>query len=207
LGAVGGALLVLAAFMAGSIPWGLVLGRALGGVDIRTVGSRSTGATNALRVLGWRVSLAVFVLDFLKGLVPVVVGRLLGLDPWIVGAAGVAAVVGHCWSPWIGFKGGKGMATGAGAAIGLAPWLLLLLPVTVLIVWLTRYVSLGSLVSALGAVVAVVVAAAYGSLSWAWVVAVTLMVAIIVAKHQSNIQRLLSGTERRFGESANPTAS
>jgi glycerol-3-phosphate acyltransferase PlsY len=195
--------LILAGFLSGSVPWGLVIGRARG-VDLRQIGSRSTGATNALRVLGWRASLAVFVLDFLKGLVPVVVGRLLGADTWVVGATAVAAVVGHCWSPWIGFRGGKGMATGAGAAIGLAPWLILLMPVTIGVVWLTRFVSLGSILTVTLAGLAVVIAALVGSLSWAWVVAVVLMAAIVVAKHQSNIQRLLSGTERRFGESVTP---
>jgi glycerol-3-phosphate acyltransferase PlsY len=200
---LGGAALILLGFLSGSVPWGLVVGRARG-VDLRQVGSRSTGATNALRALGWRASLAVFLLDFLKGFVPVLMGRLLGLDAWIVGATAVATVIGHCWSPWIGFRGGKGMATGGGAAIGLVPWLFLLLPVTVGVVWLTRYVSLGSILTALLAGVAVAIAALAGSLSWAWVVAVVLMATIVLVKHQSNIQRLLTGTERRFGESVTP---
>jgi glycerol-3-phosphate acyltransferase PlsY len=199
---LGGALLILGAFLAGSIPWGLVLGRRLTGVDIRQHGSRSTGTTNALRVLGWRISAAVFALDFLKGLLPVLVGRWAGFDDWVVGAAGVAAVAGHCWSPWIRFKGGKGMATGAGAAIGLFPWLLLLGLVMVGVVWLTRYVSLGSIVTAVLAGVVVAAAAALGWMHWAWVAAVAGMAAIVVAQHRSNIRRLLSGTERRFGEPA-----
>jgi glycerol-3-phosphate acyltransferase PlsY len=201
----GAGLLIVGAFVAGSIPWGLVLGRLATGVDIRDFGSKSTGTTNALRVLGWRVSLAVFLLDFLKGLLPVLIGRWAGFDEWIVGAAGVAAVVGHCWSPWIHFKGGKGMATGAGAAIGMAPWLVLLLPVTVLVVWLTRFVSLGSIITAILAAVLIAGSAAFGWVGWTWVVAVGLMAAIVVGKHHTNIRRLVTGTERRFGESARQT--
>jgi glycerol-3-phosphate acyltransferase PlsY len=198
-------LLILGGFVSGSVPWGLVLGRLVTGVDLRQHGSQSTGTTNALRVLGWRVSLAVFALDFVKGLLPVLVGRWLGLDDWIVGIAGVAAVVGHCWSPWIHFKGGKGMATGAGAAIGLAPWLLLLFPVTIGIVWLTRYVSLGSIVTAVLAGLIIVGSAIFGWVGWPWVAAVIAMAAIVIVKHHTNIRRLLTGTENRFGDSARPT--
>ena len=202
---LGGALLILGGYLAGSIPWGLILGRVFAGVDIRGHGSRSTGTTNALRVFGWRISLAVFILDFLKGMLPVLIGQWAGADDWAVAAAGVAAVVGHCWSPWIRFQGGKGMATGAGAAIGLAPWLLLLFPVTIGIVWLTRYVSLGSIVTAVLAGLVVVGSAVVGWVGWPWVAAVIAMAAIVIAKHPTNIRRLVTGTERRFGESARPT--
>ena len=201
---VGSALLILGGYLAGSIPWGLVIGRFVTGVDIRQHGSRSTGATNALRVLGWRASLAVLILDFLKGLLPVLIARWSGADEWVVGAVGVAAVIGHCWSPWIHFQGGKGMATGAGAAIGLAPWLLLLLPITAAIVWLTRYVSLGSIITAALAGLLVAGAAIEGWINWAWVAAVVVMAGIVVLKHQGNIQRLLNGTERRFGDPVLP---
>ena len=113
-------LLVGAAYAAGALPWGYLLGRLFGNVDIRKHGSGGTGATNALRLLGWRISLAVFVLDVLKGFLPVVAARWLDLDDGWIAAIAVAAVVGHCWSPFIGFTGGKGMATGGGAAVGLA---------------------------------------------------------------------------------------
>jgi glycerol-3-phosphate acyltransferase PlsY len=139
------ALLILVGYLSGSVPWGVLLGRWLGNVDLRRHGSGSIGATNALRLLGWRASVAVFLLDFGKGFVPVAIARLAGLDGWWVAVVGVAAVVGHCWSPLIGFKGGKGMATGAGAAAGLFPWVLLVFPLMVLVVALTRYVSLASL--------------------------------------------------------------
>lgn len=200
-------LLILVGYLAGAIPWGLVIGRLVAHVDIRRYGSGSTGATNALRVLGWRASAVVFLLDFLKGLLPVLLARATGRPGWVVAAVGIAAVLGHCWSPFIGFTGGKGMATGAGAATAIAPWILLLLPMMVLVVALTRYVSLGSILTSLAAAVAILVAALLGQASWAGVVGVAVMAAVIVGKHRGNIRRLLAGTERRLGEPAGPPAS
>lgn len=199
---VGAALLVVAAYAAGAVPWGLLLGRWTKNVDLRQHGSRSTGATNALRVLGWRVSLAVFVLDFLKGFVPVTVAQAVGLDGGWVAAVGVATVAGHCWSPAIGFRGGKGMATGAGAAAAMVPAVLLILPLVVAIVAVTRYVSLASLTASVVAAGLVIAMAFSGSLPWSVALGIVAITAIIVVQHHSNIQRLLSGTERRFGEPA-----
>ncbi len=117
-----------------------------------------------------------------------------------VAAAAVAAVAGHCWSPFIGFKGGKGVATGAGAAIALFPQILLIVPVMALVVWTTKYVSLGSLTAAgLGALLAVAYAAA-GMLDWASAVAILAISGIIAIRHEGNIRRLLNGNERRIGE-------
>ncbi|HEV2109086.1 MAG TPA: glycerol-3-phosphate 1-O-acyltransferase PlsY [Thermomicrobiales bacterium] len=195
-----GLLLVVAAYLLGGIPWGVVLGRIAGGVDLRKVGSGATGTTNALRVLGWRISAAVFLLDFFKGMLPVVIGRWLGLDYWLIAAAGVAAVAGHCWSPFINFRGGKGMATGGGVAVGMFPWLVLLGLVTVLVTWLTRYVSLGSLATAAAGVAITLLAAWSGELPWQAVLAIAIIAGIIVWKHHGNIERLIHGTERRFGE-------
>ncbi len=197
---VGGLLPVIVAYLLGAIPWGIVLGRMRGGVDLRTVGSGGTGTTNALRVFGWRISAAVFLLDFLKGLIPVVIARWAGLDNWLVAATGVAAVAGHCWSPFISFRGGKGMATGGGAAVGMFPWLVLLGLVTVVVTWLTRYVSLGSIATAAAGVAITLVAAWTGALPWQNVLATAVIAVIIVVKHHGNIARLLNGTERRFGE-------
>lgn len=199
---VGGALLVAVAYAAGAVPWGFLLGKHFVNVDLRQHGSGGTGATNALRVLGWRISLVVFVLDFMKGFVPVAAARLLGLDGWWIAAVGVASVVGHCWSPFIGFRGGKGMATGAGAAAALFPAVLLVFPVVVLVVALTRYVSLASLTASVLVSLAVVALALTGQIHWSIPAAILAMTAIIVIQHQSNIRRLLSGTERRFGEPA-----
>jgi glycerol-3-phosphate acyltransferase PlsY len=191
-------LLIVVAYLVGAVPWGLVLGK-INGVDVRAHGSGGTGATNTLRLLGWRVAASVFVLDFLKGLVPVLVARWLDAPDWTVGAVAVATVIGHCWPVYIGFKGGKGMATSGGAAVGLAWWLVLILLPMIGIVYFTRYVSLASLAAAIvGPVIALVVSAT-GHLPWSWSIATVLMGAIIVWQHRTNIQRLLSGTERKFG--------
>lgn len=195
-----GIVLVIGSYLLGAVPWGVVLGRLTSGVDLRKLGSGATGTTNALRVLGWRISIAVFVLDFLKGLIPVVIGRWMGLDYWLIAATAVAAVAGHCWSPFISFRGGKGMATGGGAVVGMFPWLLLLGLVTVLVTWLTRYVSLASLTTAATGVGITLIAAWIGDLPWQAVLGTAVITGIIVFKHHGNIQRLLNGTERRFGE-------
>jgi len=191
-------LLVIAAYLIGAVPWGLVLGK-VNGIDVRSHGSGGTGATNTLRLLGWKVAGSVFLLDFLKGLVPVLVARWLDAPHWAVGAVAVATVVGHCWPVYIGFKGGKGMATSGGAAVGLAWWLLIILLPMIGIVYLTRYVSLASLAAAVvGPVVALIVSAT-GHLPWSWSIATVAMGAIIILQHRANIQRLLNGTERKFG--------
>ncbi|MGN6484042.1 MAG: glycerol-3-phosphate 1-O-acyltransferase PlsY [Thermomicrobiales bacterium] len=194
-----GIVLVVAAYALGAIPWGVVLGKTFAGVDVRQYGSKSIGATNALRVLGRKFSIAVLVLDMLKGVLPVVIGRMAGLPDWSIGLAALAAVVGHCWSPYIGFTGGKGVATGGGAGVALFPWLLLLIPVIVVVVVLTRYVSLGSIVTVALASIAAVITAAAGHLPWSWAIAIVLMSAIIVQRHHANIARLRAGTENKFG--------
>jgi glycerol-3-phosphate acyltransferase PlsY len=195
-----GPLLVLIGLVAGAVPFGYLAGRSLQGIDLRDVGSGGTGATNVLRTLGKKASAAVLVLDFLKGLLPVLAARWLGLDAWWIAAAAVATVIGHCWSPFIGFKGGKGVATGGGASIALFPPVLLVIPVILLVIWQTRYVSLGSL---LGAGLAVLLAAAFalaGQLPWAFVLAIAAIAAIIVFRHRENIERLRTGKERKLGQ-------
>ncbi len=195
-------LLVLIAYAAGAVPWGVWPGGWFQDVDLRRHGSGGTGATNALRVLGWRISLVVFVLDFLKGFLPVVLARVVGLDGWWVTVVGLAAVVGHCWSPLLLFAGGKGMATGAGAAAAMFPWVLLVFPLMVLIVLLTRYVSLASIVGSLAVSAVVVILGVLGLVAWSITVANLAITGIIVVKHQGNIRRILAGTERSFGEPA-----
>ena len=200
-GPLAGIALLIASFLIGAIPWGYVAGKASRGIDLRTVGSGGTGATNVLRTLGGRASALVALLDILKGLLPVIVARAAGFDAAWVATAAVATVAGHCWSPFIGFKGGKGVATGAGAAIALFPQIVLIVPVMGLVVWTTKYVSLGSLTAAaLGALLAMTYAAA-GMLDWASAVAILVISGIITIRHEGNIRRLLNGSERRIGES------
>ena len=192
-------LAVLAGYLIGAVPTGVLIGR-LRGVDPRASGSGRTGTTNAFRTLGPRWAAAVAVLDVLKGVAAVLIGNSLGFGPWAGALAAVAAVIGHVRSIFIGFTGGRGAATGAGAMLVLAPIAILVaLPEFLLIVWRTRLVSLGSVMAA---VTVALVAAALYSVGWAGlevVVASALIGLVVVLAHTDNIQRLLAGTERRIG--------
>lgn len=199
-GQLAGVALVTASFLTGAVPWGFLLGKVSRGIDLRSVGSGGTGATNVLRTLGPGASALVAVLDILKGVLPVVVAKSTGFDPTWIAAAAVAAVAGHCWSPFIGFKGGKGVATGAGAAIALLPQLLVIVPVMAFIVWATKYVSLGSLTAAGIAALLALAYAAAGELDWAAATAILAIAGIIAIRHEANIRRLMNGSERRLGE-------
>lgn len=199
-GGLPGALLLGLAFLLGAIPWGYLLARSTRDIDLRQVGSGGTGATNVQRAVGTRASIVVSVLDFLKGFLPVLLAKRLGLDPWWVGGVAVAAVVGHCWSPFIGFKGGKGVATGAGAAVALFPATLVAVPVLAVVVATTRYMSLGSLAASGLTAMLALAAAATDRLNWPAAWAIVAMFAIIAWRHESNMRRLLNGTERRLGE-------
>ena len=190
---------IAAAYASGSVPWGVVLGRLIKGIDIRTIGSGNTGATNAMRALGWRIALAVAVLDLFKGLVPILVARWLDAPAWTVAIMAIAATAGHCWSPFMKFRGGKGMATGGGAAIGLLPWLLTMLPLMIIIVLITRYVSLASLIATITGTTIAFIFAATSEFAWSWAFAIFVIATVIIGKHWGNILRLLNGTERRFG--------
>lgn len=190
----------LAAFFIGAVPWGLVLGKWLKGVDIRKSGSGATGTTNSLRILGWRIALAIFLLDFGKGVLPVVLARWWDLPDWAVALAAVAATAGHCWSPYIRMKGGKGMATGGGASVAMFPWLVLFLLFVIAVVWVTRYVSLASILTALIGPTVVVILAFMGKVPGWWAVGIVGIGIIIVIQHRSNIKRLLNGTENKFGQ-------
>lgn len=191
---------VLVGYLIGAIPSGVLVGR-LRGVDPRASGSGRTGTTNALRTLGPRWAAAVAVLDVAKGVVAVLVGNLIGPDAWGGALAAVAAVAGHVRSVFIGFSGGRGAATGAGALLVLAP---LAIGVAVVefafVVWRTRLVSLGSIMAAI--TVALVAAALY-SAGWVGpevVVGAALIGLVVVLSHADNIRRLLAGTERRIGD-------
>jgi glycerol-3-phosphate acyltransferase PlsY len=194
----GGLLLVLSGYLAGAIPWGVMLGKLFAGTDLRKHGSQSTGATNAYRVLGWQISLSVLVLDFVKGFVPVLVARWLDAPAWVIGAVAVATVVGHCWSVFIGFGGGKGVATGGGALVALLPIVLLALPVILIVVAVTRFVSLASIIGSLLAAGIAIGLWIAGEQPVAFAIAASAIAAIVIYRHQSNIERLRSGTERRL---------
>ena len=196
----------LLAYLLGSIPTGFLVARARG-VDIREVGSGNIGATNVFRVLGKRWGLAVLLLDFAKGLgacllTPIVVRALFRLSTESEGPialallAAVCAVLGHNFTVWLRFKGGKGVATTAGALTALVPWALLIgLGVWMTLFILTRYVSAGSI----GAAVAIPVATWFTTDGDPILTILTSALGFMaIVKHRSNIQRLLAGTESRI---------
>jgi glycerol-3-phosphate acyltransferase PlsY len=188
-------LFLFIAYLLGSVPTGLLLARMVGGVDIRTAGSGNIGATNVYRTLGRTVGVMTLVGDCLKGLLPVLVAKQLGYaEIWIL-AIGLAAFLGHVFTIFLRFKGGKGVATALGVFLGVAPLAVsIVLLVFIIIVWVTRYISLGSILAAAAMPLAVwLLKASPVQISMTAVVAL-----IVIAKHHENIRRLLSGTESKF---------
>lgn len=194
---------VLGSYLLGSVPFAYLLGR-LVGKDIRQEGSRNIGATNLWRVSGWKLGLTAFFLDFAKGLVAVL--ALGGLaeggvpQPYQAILAAVGAVLGHNFPVWLRFKGGKGVATSAGAVAGLM-WLPFVVAICVFIVVVAvfHYISLGSMVSSVTLVVAcaLLLPQPLGADLPLLVMAALLSVMLIV-RHRGNISRILAGTENRF---------
>jgi glycerol-3-phosphate acyltransferase PlsY len=203
-GLPGALLLIVVGYLLGAIPFGLIVGRLAGGIDPRAVGSRRTGATNVLRSVGRGGAAAVFVLDLAKGLVAVLLARWLfaGAEREVVAAAsGAAAIVGHIRSIFMGFAGGRGVATSLGGLIGMSPLVAVIVaPVAILVIWRSRYVSLGSLTGVALAAVACAFLAVAGAASIASLGYTLVAALLVVAAHADNIGRLLAGSERRLGE-------
>lgn len=191
------ALWLLAAYLLGATPTAYLAGRLARGIDLREHGSRNLGATNVYRVLGWGWAIPVALIDIAKGAVPVMLFvRWAATEPWLAIAVGIAAVLGHMFSPYVGFKGGKGVATAAGMFVALAPLAVVIaLPIWGMCLWLTGYVSLSSIIAAttFPLVVRVTRPDAAATL-WASVA----LAALIVFTHRGNIRRLVAGTENRF---------
>ncbi len=191
------ALALGAAYLVGALPLGFLVARAFGVGDIRRHGSGTIGATNVLRAAGWVPALLTLGGDIAKGYLAVAAGAALAGDPAVRAAAAVAAIVGNCWSVFLGFRGGKGVATGLGGLLAVVPWAVApAVPVWLAVAVTTRYVSLGSILGALCVPLGALLLG-YGAPA---VVAALAAAAIIVARHHENIGRLLAGTERRLGE-------
>jgi glycerol-3-phosphate acyltransferase PlsY len=196
--------LVIGAYLLGSVSFSYLIVKAKEGKDVRTVGSGNAGATNVLRASGKGPAILVLLLDVAKGIVAVAVPRALEAPPGVVGAAAVAVVLGHVFPVFLGFRGGKGVATSAGALGALAPAAMLFtLLVFVALVYWKRFVSLGSMAAA----------AAFPLIAWTgqrlgwvrnrdpWLIAASAAIAlIIIVKHRTNLRRLLQGSEPRLGE-------
>lgn len=188
-------LLFIISYLIGSIPNGLVVGKLVGGVDLRQFGSKNIGATNAFRVLGPWPALAVFLTDAAKGVAGVYLGQYLIGTPLAQLAGGIAAIAGHNWSVFLGFKGGRGVATGLGVIAVLSPKVtLVVFAVWALIVYFTRYVSLGSIVAA--ALVPVTMWF-FGEITEFLVFGVIAALFVII-RHRPNIERLLKGEELKI---------
>jgi glycerol-3-phosphate acyltransferase PlsY len=232
------ALLILAAFLAGSVPFGLLIARSRG-IDIRKHGSGNIGATNVLRVMGAGPGGLCFLLDMLKGLLPTAAAGLWThaaswretyhtdlpqSQAWLWLAVMAASVFGHMFSPWVGFRGGKGVATGFGAMLGMHPYLsvpaVAALAVWIVVAAITRYAGLASVVAALALPVCVLMWAVTRAAfilhipaeampghrdSWVpFLIVTSLLGAMVVVKHRGNLRRMFSGTETRIGQRKAP---
>ena len=192
--------LVGVGYLAGSIPWGLLIVRTLRGVDVRSYGSGRTGMTNVMRTAGRPAAVAALAADVGKGVGMVVVAKTLTPDAAIHAAVAGAVVVGHVWPVFAGFRGGRGIATGVGTAGMLDPlgaaigFLMVFVP----IVGVTRYVSLGSVLAVVAVVVVFTVKAAIGELPIPYLWYVLVVGGLIIWMHRDNIQRLRAGTERKL---------
>ena len=184
----------VASFVCGSIPWGILAGR-IKGIDLREHGSRNIGATNTLRVLGKGPGIAVLVLDTAKGWLPVFLAKSAGLHGDPVTGVALLAVLGHIYSPWVRFRGGKGVATTLGILFGLDPRIAGLTLAVFLVVFLVagRRVSVGSMVASL----------AQAAMFWAFPghalsekILTSIVALFIVVRHRDNIKRLLKGEEK-----------
>ena len=192
------ALLLLAiGYLLGAIPSGYIAGRWLKGIDLRNCGSGSTGATNVLRNVGKGPALAVFLIDVGKGALAVLLAKSVGLNDWIQVLAGLAALAGHIWPMWLGWNGGKAVATGFGMFLGLAwPVGLACFGLFMAMISIFRIVSLSSVVAAIGLPLLILLSGG----SSAFLVVSLVASLMVLWRHRSNIKRLIAGTEPRIGQ-------
>lgn len=191
--ALNAVLAILAAYLLGATPTSYIAGKLGRGIDLREHGSKNLGATNVYRLLGWKYAIPVALFDIAKGAVPVLV---FSHPAWLSVAVGGAAVLGHMFSPYVSFKGGKGVATAAGMFLALAPLAVLIaIVVWVICLWLTGYVSLSSIIAVLTVPVSIALLQPHSPyVFWASIA----LVGLIIFAHRRNISRLIAGTENRF---------
>lgn len=199
---------MLLGYFIGSTPIGLIAGK-MKGIDIRQHGSGNIGATNVLRTLGKPVGITVLVFDILKGIIPVLIAKLLSDSSIVHIAAAIATIMGHNFTFWLKFKGGKGIATTAGTMLPLVPVALVIsVALWILLFKVTRYVSVASIAAAVVIpVVEFIRSAIKGDFQSRWAILIYCLVLSVLAvwKHRSNIQRLMNGTESRFAKKSKET--
>jgi len=190
---------VAGAYLVGGVPFGFLIGK-MRGVDIRTAGSKNIGATNVYRVVGPKWGFLAFACDFLKGFLPVFAAlRVFGAGSDVPVAVGLACVVGHTLTPYMKFKGGKGVATAFGMLMALIPALTgAAFLLFVVVVWLSHYISLGSCLAALFLGVMIWVPTPLAKANLSLQVVMTLLAVFVIWKHRSNIARLKAGTENKI---------
>jgi glycerol-3-phosphate acyltransferase PlsY len=207
-------LLIPGAYLVGAVPWGLLIGKWIGGVDVRSTGSGNTGSSNVLRSAGAKPAILVLILDIAKGTVSVLVARALAdatdltslQTSYLEVSAATAALVGHNWPIYLKFKGGKGVATGLGGALALFPiGGVVALIVAVSLMKITRYISLGSIIGVPLGGLSLVLFGFLGEFSAVYGIYGAAASIIIVGRHRANIVRLLAGTEARLGQPAAKT--
>jgi acyl phosphate:glycerol-3-phosphate acyltransferase len=187
--------ILLAAYLLGAIPFGYIFARLIGKTDIREHGSGNIGATNILRVMGWKVALPVFVLDLLKGFAAVFLAKAVGGQPILQLAAGMLAMLGHSFPVFIGFKGGKAAATASGVLLAISGWVTLaLFASAVLVLALTGYVSLASIT---GSLLLPLYFWIFG-FEPVYIYFGLAAALLIIVRHQANIKRLLNGNESKL---------
>jgi acyl phosphate:glycerol-3-phosphate acyltransferase len=201
------AVLLIGSYLLGSIPFGYLAGR-LVGIDIRQAGSGNVGATNVVRLLGKGYGYPVFALDVLKGFAAVKIAMLMALgrppewnSPEMFGIlAAVSSVLGHLYPPWLKFRGGKGVATSAGALLALTPVATLIgVAIWIIVFWLTRYVSLASITAAIVLPIVILLISSRNQNKGKLLVYASACVAVVVIwRHRSNVSRLMRGVEQRF---------
>jgi glycerol-3-phosphate acyltransferase PlsY len=192
-------LMLVVAYLLGSIPFAFIAVKLVGKGDVREVGSGNVGATNTMRAAGWKVALPVMLADISKGVLAVVLMRIVTNNPDWIAAAGLAAIIGHCFPVWLGFVGGKGVATAAGV-FALLAWqpVLIAAGVWLALVIITRYVSVASMTAAVALPVAFVL---LERPPFTVGLCVAIAGLVVISRHSGNIARLARGEERRLGGS------
>jgi glycerol-3-phosphate acyltransferase PlsY len=206
------AIAVVLAFLAGSIPTAFLLGK-LKGIDIRHYGSGNVGATNTFRVLGTGWGISCLGLDILKGFLPasILIAEIFAPDGWRPESwqwiMGLVSISGHMFSPFLKFRGGKGVATSLGVLLAIVPKpILIVLAIGIVIIWLSGYVSLASVVCA-ALLPALILVLNFNNKPWTSCIITSMLALVIIYKHRLNIRRLLNGTESRLFNSAHPVHS
>jgi glycerol-3-phosphate acyltransferase PlsY len=192
---------VVIGYLAGSIPTGVLVGRMAGLGDVRDYGSGKTGFTNALRTMGIRWAILVIVVDVAKGAAPVLIGRFVFDEPWAAAAGGIAAVLGHTWPVFAGFRGGRGVATALGAFLAVSPLAaVVVLALALAVLYVFRYASVMSIVGVFAGFVALVVLVAMDLAAAEYLLFGTLTMLAVEFNHLANIRRLIAGTEPKLGQ-------